>query len=137
MAHPDLDALLNAVLPFAKQSLEKRGGFFPFAAKMNSSGKVALVGADPGGTQTPSGVLELLQAGLKESAARGELRAVAVCVDATVQVPGGEKSDAVRVKVERQGESLFVFVPYARRFLLGIKYGDLFASPAPAEYFGA
>jgi hypothetical protein len=29
MAHPDLDKLLNAMLPFGTQMLEKHGEFFP------------------------------------------------------------------------------------------------------------
>ncbi len=34
MAHPDLDELLNALLPFAQQMLTKRGEFFPFGTGM-------------------------------------------------------------------------------------------------------
>jgi len=40
MAHPDLDQLLNAVLPFAQQMLSKHGEFFPFGASMTIDGEI-------------------------------------------------------------------------------------------------
>ena len=34
----EMDSLLDTLLGFAKQQLEKRGEFFPFAASVDSSG---------------------------------------------------------------------------------------------------
>ena len=40
MARPDLDALLNAALPFAQKMLVERGQFYPFGATMKPDGKI-------------------------------------------------------------------------------------------------
>lgn len=40
MAHPDLDELLNALLPFAQQMLAKNREFYPFAFSMAMDGQV-------------------------------------------------------------------------------------------------
>jgi hypothetical protein len=45
MAHPELDELLDTLLPFAQQMLQKHGEFFPFGAAMTSSGEIRHVGA--------------------------------------------------------------------------------------------
>jgi len=47
MSMEEVDALLNAVLPFAQQMLEKYGQFYPLGASMDKSGKVGLVGVMP------------------------------------------------------------------------------------------
>jgi hypothetical protein len=40
MAHPDLDELLNALLPFAQQLLSKHGEFYPFRSAMTTDGEI-------------------------------------------------------------------------------------------------
>ncbi|MEA2711218.1 MAG: hypothetical protein QOF78_3819 [Phycisphaerales bacterium] len=39
MANPDLDELLNALIPFAQQMLAEHGEFFPFGASMDAKGE--------------------------------------------------------------------------------------------------
>src|SRR4051812_4496059 len=43
----ELDGLLNAGLPLAQQLLAKHGGFQPFEASLDASGKIALGAAMP------------------------------------------------------------------------------------------
>ena len=47
-AQDDLDGLLNATLPFARQMLEKRGEFAPFGANVDEADETKMVAADPG-----------------------------------------------------------------------------------------
>jgi hypothetical protein len=44
----EMDLLLDMLLPFAQQQLEKHGEFFPFAASIDSSGALAMVAVDLG-----------------------------------------------------------------------------------------
>jgi hypothetical protein len=44
----EMDSLLDMLLPFAQQQLEKHGEFFPFAASIDSSGAQAMVAVDLG-----------------------------------------------------------------------------------------
>ena len=45
MAHPDLDALLNDLLPFAERMLAEQGEFYPFGGSIAPDGKHISVGA--------------------------------------------------------------------------------------------
>jgi hypothetical protein len=45
MAHPELDALFNTLLPFAQTMLREHGEFYPFGATMTTSGEIRHVGA--------------------------------------------------------------------------------------------
>jgi hypothetical protein len=121
-AQDDLDGLLNAVLPFAEQTLAKYGEMFPFGAAVSSGGQVEMMAADPGqGDQPPSTeILNLLYQGARESA--GTRRAVAFVAD--VRIEGG---DAIRVELEhREGTSLALVIPYTRsRFRKTISLGQM------------
>lgn len=130
MAHPDLDSLLDALLPFAQQQLEKRGEFFPFGASMGVDGKIAYVAAQLHDEQPPSQeVIDVLVSGLQRSAESGELRAAGVCLDVRTIPPGSsEKTDAICVRVERQGEAVAIYLPYRKPRLGKTKYGELFAT---------
>lgn len=121
MAHPDLDQLLNAVLPFAEQMLKKHGEFYPFGASMNHTGEVAMSAADTGSEHPPSAeVVALLFDGFKKQAAEKLVRACAVCFDSRVVLPGtSKKSDAVAVSLEHEvGEAVEIFIPYQKGFFV-------------------
>jgi hypothetical protein len=44
MAHADLQALLDSLLPFAQSLLRKHGDFHPFGAFMSTSGEIQWIG---------------------------------------------------------------------------------------------
>lgn len=121
-AQDDLDGLLNAVLPFAEQTLAKYGEMFPFGAAVSSEGQVEMMAAEPGQGDQPSSaeVLNLLHQGARESA--GTRRAVAFVADVRV-----ECGDAIRVELEhREGTSLALVIPYTRsRFRKTISLGQM------------
>jgi hypothetical protein len=138
MAHPDLEALLAAVLPRARQGLEEHGEFHPLGAAMDQSGQVALVGPSAGATtDEPVVLLEALRAGLRDRALSGDIRAAVVCFDAKVVLPGTRrKQDAVCIHLEHEsGECVAVFLPYRKRFFAGIKYGPLLANHLQPHVF--
>ena len=105
----DLDGLLNAVLPFAEQTLAKHGEMFPFGASVHGDGTIAMLAVDLGGEQSPSQVvLDALYRAAVQSV--GSLRAVAFVAD--VRVTGG---DAVRVELEhKDGIGLTLLALYSR-----------------------
>lgn len=121
-AQDDLDGLLNAVLPFAEQTLAKYGEMFPFGAAVSAEGQIEMMAADPGqGDQPPSAeIVDLLYEAARESA--GTLRAVAFVAD--VRIEGG---DAIRIELEhREGTSLALVIPYTRsRFRKTISLGQM------------
>jgi hypothetical protein len=121
-AQHDLDGLLNAVLPFAEQTLAKYGEMFPFGAAVSSEGVVEMMAADVGqGDQPPSAeILDLLYEGARESA--DTRRAVAFVAD--VRIEGG---DAIRIELEhREGTSLELVIPYTRsRFRKNLSLGQM------------
>ena len=138
MSHPDLGALLNALLPYAQQMLEKHGEFFPFAASMSSAGEIALAASYSGDEHPESqAVIDLSIQGLRERATRGEIRASGVCVDVRAIAPGqSKKTDAIETRLEHaNGEAVNVFLPYQKGFRGKLKYGDIFASSGTPSVF--
>lgn len=140
MSRPDLDSLLNALLPFAQGMLAKHGEFYPFAATLKQSGELALEASHTGDDHSASSeVLVLLETGLRQRAQAEDsvLRATGICVDARVQPPSStEKTDAIQMKLEHvDGEAIEVFLPYRKNFLGRLKYGELFAAPGTPTVF--
>jgi hypothetical protein len=87
---PDLDAVLNALLPFAQQMLAKHGEFFPFGASMSAEGEVAAVAAEPGEAMSAAAVIEMLEKGFRETATAGGIRAAGICYDARLRERSGD-----------------------------------------------
>jgi hypothetical protein len=138
MAHPDLNALLDTLLPFTQKMLSEHGGFHPWGAIMSSGGEIQWVGADLG-EEFPPGqlVIDTLTETFKEQAASGQIRAVGICYD-VLTVPPGEnrKTDAICCRLEHYlGESLDVFIPYTKTTGDNIVYGDIFTTTSTASVF--
>ena len=115
MAHEDLNRLLNELLPFAKQMLDKHDEFYPFGGYVDAGGGIGHIGAWTGSEHPPSQeVLDASVRGLRAMAERGEIRASAIVVDVLTVPPGeSEKRDAISVRLEHEnGEAVVVFVPY-------------------------
>lgn len=140
MAHPDLEELLNALLPFAQQQLARRGAFLPFGAQMTANGEVSLgasyTGEDP---SQATDLLDMLVRGFQQEATSGRIRAAAVCVDVLVTPPGSTtKMDAICVQLEhREGGDVMVYVPYRKGWFGRVKYGELFATEGLRRIFAS
>jgi hypothetical protein len=138
MAHPDLDALLNPLLTFARQMLSKQGTFFPFGASMKSDGQIAMAAGQTGDERPdPVAVIELLVTGFQEQAATRVIRAAGVCIDMRVVPPGAsEKTDAICAQLEHsEGQCVDVYLPYKKGWLGRFKFGEVFASPRDGRIF--
>ena len=138
MAHSDLQALLDSLLPFAQSLLSKYGDFHPFGAYMAIEGDIRWVGVDAGEEFPPGQLLvDTMTEMFKKQAASDEIRAAAICYDALTIPPGKKtKTDAIAFSLEhRAGESISVFVPYVKGANGDVQYSDLFAVNRNAQFF--
>jgi hypothetical protein len=121
-AQDDFDGLFGTVLPFALQTLERRGELFPFGVVVTAGGEVGMRAADPdlGDQPNSNDVLTLLREGVR--AERADLRGAAYVADVRI-----ETGDAIRVEMEHsEGAAITILVPYTRsRFKKTIQTGDM------------
>ncbi len=140
MSHPDLDQLLNALLPFAQQMLAKHGEFYPFGSSMKPAGEIVAVGvgAHDGGEYPPSQrLIDQMTGAFRQQASAGQLRAAGICYDVRTIPPGQtEKCNAICAGLEHQsGQAVDVYVPYKRGWFGKIQYGELFAARRSPQFF--
>lgn len=125
LAQDDLDALLNALLPFAEAQLAKNAEFYPFAGSMSLDGEATLAADDSGLGEHPASdqVLTTLYEGARANA--NASRAFAFVAD--VRANG---SDAVRLELEhREGAVLVLLLPYTRsKFKKALSFGQMSVS---------
>jgi hypothetical protein len=137
MAHPDLEALFETLLPFTQRLLSEQGGFNPWAATMSSAGEIQWVAADIG-EEFPEAqaLIDMLTKALQKQSIRGVLRALGICYDVRVVPPGdSDKSDAVCCSLEHvSGEAIDVFVPYTKA-KDGIHYAESFSVRRDPRFF--
>jgi len=121
-AQDDFDELLNAVLPFAIETLGRRGEMYPYGATVGRDGQIAMTAADPAAVERSNSrdLLALLREGV--TADKGALRAAAFVAD--LRMEGG---DAIRVELEHsEGAAIVVLLPYNRsRLRKSVKLGDM------------
>jgi hypothetical protein len=138
MAHPDLQALVDSLLPWAKSLLTEQGDFHPFGAIMASDGRIRWVAADTG-EDFPSGqiLIDTMTKFIKGEAASHEIRAAAICYDARTIPPGAMvKTDVISFSLERLwGESISMFFPYEKREDGEVRYGEMFVTERGREFF--
>jgi len=130
-----MDALVDALIRFAKETLAKHGEFFPFAAAVTGTGAVEMVGGYTEEERPPSqAVIDWLYQGLADRARGGEIQASGVCFD--VRLPERVNTDAIQISLEHaSAEAVNVFLPYKRQRIGGVKYGELFATPGERRVF--
>jgi predicted methyltransferase MtxX (methanogen marker protein 4) len=137
----ELDALLNAVLPFAEQMLRQHGDFYPFGATIGRDGKISLVQADVGDEEeipdSPE-LVHILYEGLRDQAVRGEIRGGAVCTNVAIRLhESDEETDVVRVSLDHaKHEPLDVLQPYAIERNGDVVFGVTVAVAADPRVFG-
>ncbi len=131
MAHPDIDRLLNLLLPLAQQMLTNTGSFYPLAAGLQEGGMPTMLPVPrQDGDPEIDQVLGHFIGALKAKAAAGEITAGALCLDAWVAHPEtGEKTDAIELRIEQaEGDAVRIFQPYELKFEAKPAFGELFAA---------
>jgi hypothetical protein len=133
----ELDTLLDPLLRFAQEMLQKHGEFFPIGNVMALDGSVSMIGTDVGADRPPSAeVIDALVAGMRAKAAAGEIRAVGICYDVRIRDADGKATDAIAVGLEhRGGDAATVFMPYSKGRFSGLKFGQLSGAPGERRVF--
>ncbi|GIV02228.1 MAG: hypothetical protein KatS3mg015_1058 [Fimbriimonadales bacterium] len=132
----DTERLINTILPFCQQMVQRHGGFHPFGAVMSTVGDVELVAAYAGEEfPDPDDLERMLRDGMREGIRDGKYRAVAICADVHLTREDGAETDAIRIHIEHEeGNTSAYYIPYR----LGEgdpEYGDIFRTTAERRIF--
>jgi hypothetical protein len=134
----DCYRLLEAVMPFAKQTLTRYHELYPFGATLDSSGQGALTAASTGDEHPDSRTLiDYLRKGYQDGAKSGKLRATALVFDIATVPPGAtEKTDAIAVMLDhRDGYSVIFIFPYSFSPDGEIHIGEMFSRDGANDIF--
>ncbi len=128
--------MLTYCMEFAQTMLEKAGEFYPFGATLKEGQVVAQGGWEGEEHPKPSDIYELLGQAFASLAKSGEIAGAAL--DANVNIPpdyGAPVPDALRVHLEIEGFSRFIYVPYVleERGFLRKKREVKFLEPIPVQ----
>lgn len=137
MNYHHFEALLNALLPFAHQQLEKHSEFFPFGGVILPNLSISFTGIDIK-EERPSveRVLEEYNRIFKIEADQAAIIGAGVSVHVIVLDPRtNNKVDAIQIDLEHEkGDSISVFEPYTREN--GIcTYGEMFTTQKAKVWF--
>jgi len=128
------EALLNALLPFAEQQLQKHGEFFPFAAVMLTNGQVQMLATHDGNEHPESQqIIDDIEKTFVHGAKNNEYKATGLAYIVGITNPDtGNKEDAVCVNLDHADNySVKVIYPYAlKKKLLGKSIVEFFTPTA-------
>jgi hypothetical protein len=135
-AREEIEMLLNYLLPFAEEKLNREGEFYPYAAMVAADGEVKKVGAAEGESPDVGDLLIALHQELRELAADGSIRASGIAADVTLTDPdSGVTRDAVQLELDHaDADAVDVYVPYERKGE-GVTFGDLVAAAGRERVF--
>lgn len=147
MSNPetDVEELMNALIPFGQQMLQKNGELYPYGGAMTPTGEIAFVAGYDGNNRPQSQeLIDLLKNGFREAAVQNKYKATAICFDARVVPPGmTQKTDALAIALDHKDNySILVFIPYTlkRSKLLKrstVDFGELFYISSANHIFNA
>jgi hypothetical protein len=128
--HLDSEELLNAVLPFAHQMLEKNGDFYPFGASIATEGEITHDMAHTGEEFPPSQeLIDALKSIYGRRVVEGEIRGCAICYDVRISLRDKGVTDAICVDIEHATEGAVRIVqPYEKAPDGGVLYSDVSGS---------
>ena len=133
----ECEELMNQILPFSEEMLNKYGVFFPYGSVMNNDQSIRPVAYYDGNEQPQSqDVINNLKRIYKEYAIKKEIRASAIIWDAKMKSPvTNELIDAVIVSIEhKENYSVQVVFPY--KMINGkVSWGEVFAMKGLNDIF--
>lgn len=113
VAPDQLDQLFTFCFQFAHEMLEKRGAFFPFGAHIRPADGIGFVAGTLEEHGDQRGLYQFLLQAFQASARNQEVLAIALAADVTIpEAYSPAYPDGVRVLIEADGCSRFVYVPY-------------------------
>lgn len=133
----ECEALMNVVLPFAEQMLQKHGEFFPYGAALMKNGQVVNIAGYDGHVQPQTrDIIRLLKQAFVDGAKEGDYKATALVYDMRVSLPSsGQKSDAIAISLNHENNySVVVFFPYHLKNGQ-LTFGEVFAQQGKADVF--
>lgn len=110
------ERLLEAVLPFAEQTLNKYGEFYPFGACLGQDGQISLLQPDTGTERPePDELVALAKNSFRRLAAENTITTSAVVVNMRLRKLGKDDVDAIAVMLDdREDYSIIMYYPYSK-----------------------
>jgi hypothetical protein len=129
MVNPDFDALLDALLLFAKRQLAEHGTFVPFAASIDQRGDMNSNAVYVGEEAKPQELYVALTEAMSALAESGDTRAIGICADVLHAKSGAVRpTDAIRIQfAHMDGTSMDIYVPYRKRTLRGLTFDESYS----------
>ena len=139
-----LEEVLLYCTEFAQLMLRDSGEFYPFGSTVDATGSVHAVAGYDGERPAPRELYSLLVGVFQSQAAAGTIHAAGLV--ANVDVPkeyAAPYPDAIRVHLERDGWSRFIYIPYRIltkgffRKARTVEYAEMIAVEIPPKFFPA
>ena len=125
----EAEELMDEVLPFAQQMLERHSEFIPYGGAMKPNGEiVSVAGYDGDEYPASQDIINLLKGAFRAAGKSGEYKATAIVFGVRVVPPGSEETtDAIAVELDhKENYSVVVLFPY--QLINGaVEFGQVFA----------
>jgi hypothetical protein len=134
----EIEKLLNYLMPFAEERLNRDGEFYPYAAMVAADGELKSGSAAEGEDPDVADLLVALHQELRDLAAEGSIRASGIAADVTLTDPdSGKTTDAVQLELDHaEGDAVDVYVPYESASE-GVRFGDLVSAKGREPVFSS
>ena len=137
-AKEEAEMLLNALLPFAQQQLEKYAEFFPFGASMLMNGEIRMTSIYNGQEHPASqDVIDEIKSVFLQEAKNGNYKATGLVYNISFIDPQTkEKRDGVSVALDHKDHySIIVTFPYVLKENNQVQFFSPTASKGKGEIF--
>ena len=134
---PELERLLNELVPFAERSLSDHGWFDPYGGTITVDTAIEHISVETesGDQSTAEELFNALVVDLRKGADEGAYVATAIFSDVQITA-GGTKTFAINVCLEHVcGVSVEVNIPYRQNAESAIEYGESVAKRARPRVF--
>ena len=133
----EYDEFVGMLVPHAQNMIRKYRNLIPVGAGMSADGKFELVAGWTGETGSTEDVERLLVAGLRQSVKTGKYRSTAIALQMReLRRPGMKTVPALKIILESTlGPPVYLYVPYEKKWLRPIAFGDAFFFPGQSLVF--
>ena len=133
----ECEVLLDTLLTATENLLKRNKDFYPIGAVMTQEGTTTYtaIHSDDEFPNSETVINDLITAHRK-MAEKNEIKASGIAWNAAIVTFDGQKSDAIIVSLEHQGNySVTVGLPYKLGLFKNIKFGELFAEEGKNDVF--